>query len=157
VNVREIGLGDKQTVVNLARLMHAEAPAYRAIPFEPEKVAAWATLCAAEPDWICLLAENDRKEPVGFAAAGCVPLSFSDQRTVDDLGLYVLPEYRGSSAAARLVDYLTAWSKAKGAIALRFGLTTGINDRQATAFLQRMGFTAAGVIMVRDLLAETVR
>jgi len=157
MNVREIGEGDELVIVNLSRLMHAEAPAYRHILFEPEKVAHWTRFCASDPDWICLLAENDASAPVGFCAAGCVPMVFSSERTVDDLGLYVLPEYRGSSAAARLVDYLREWAKAKGAIAMRFGLTTRVNDQQATSFLHRMGFEAGGVIMIHPLVPETVR
>lgn len=145
--VRELEVGDTPGLIALCRAMQEESPIYQRFSFHPAKVEHWAQLCLSSPDWFCLVAHNAEGEMVGFVAAGCVELLFSEEKTVDDLALYVAPRWRGTTAAVRMVRQLLNWSVAKGARLVRMGVTTGTNPEQAARFLERFGFRQTGLLM----------
>lgn len=147
VTIRGIRKDDAIVVEWLARQMHAESPTYREHPFDRERLAIWVQLCLTHEDWLCLLAWDDQ-QPIGFIAVGAMEMLFSNDRTVDDLGLFVLPDKRGSTAALRLVRSMEAWAKTR-CTKIRIGITTGVHADRTQAFLERLGYTQTGVMMTK--------
>lgn len=149
--VRQIESRDFDQVIELARTMKEEAPCYRDYAFNQYKVAGLCQVCLDDPDWICIVTENDDGELVGFTAAGCVEMLFGHDRFVEDLCFYVQPKYRGSSAALRMMNMLESWSTSIGAKAMRLGITTGTNPAQAGKFLTRQGFSETGGLYTKTI------
>lgn len=151
MNIREIAREDRPEIIVMAKTMHGESPSYRRWPFEPRLVSAWIDMCFDHPDWRCIIAREDNGEPVGFMAAGTANMIFSPEKTTDDLALYVRPEKRGGTAAFRLVREMARWAKGRGAVELRMGITTDVDELRTARFLERLGFVHAGTLMKLDL------
>lgn len=149
IEIRPLAYGEVDELVGLTRAMHAEAPHYAPYPFEPAKLKAWGQLCIEDEHWLCLLAWHGR-EAVGFIAVGSVEMIFSSERTIDDLGLYVLPSWRGTSCAVRLVRQMEAWAASRGKV-IRLGVTTGTNPEPTTRFLNRLGYRQTGVLLTKQI------
>lgn len=136
-------------MLRLARAMHEESPVYNPYEFDDDRLMGWVNLCLTNPDWLCLIAW-DEFDPIGFIAVGCAPMIFSNDKTIDDLGLFVLPRKRGGTAALRLVKAMEHWAKAKGSC-IRLGITTGTNNSAAQKFLERFGYVQTGVLLTKPI------
>lgn len=153
ITLEEFRPEDLDELVELCRAMWNEAPRYRDYPFLPSKIAQWGQLFLTDENWLCVLAWQEvdgARKPIGFLAVGAVEMLFCHLKTVDDLGLFVLPEWRGTTAAVRLVRYLDAWAKAKG-VEIRMGVTTGTNPSQVGKFLTRFGYERTGELYTKRL------
>jgi GNAT superfamily N-acetyltransferase len=148
---RLIEVWDTPTIVRLAEAMHAEAPTYRDLAFDPAKVEALCRLCLDSDDWICVVAVNDDQEVIGFTAAGVVPTLFGPDALVEDLAFYVDPAWRGTTAAVRMLRMLETWASVVGAKAVRMGITTGTNPVQTARFLSRFGYAETGWLYTKPL------
>ena len=96
-----------------------------------------------------LAIENDRI--VGFVAALLHEYFFSSRKRVSDLGLYVIPEYRGSRAALKLVKSLETWATGMGADDLHLGQTTAVEIDKTRQFYERLGYKTVGFNTVKHL------
>lgn len=150
IEVRPLEEGALTPLVDLTKAMHGEAPQYRDYPFEPFKLFDWGRLCLTDPNWLCLLAWEG-ETPIGFIAVGCVEMIFNRETTVDDLGLYVIPEKRGSTAALRLVRAMEAWATKTGSRTIRLGITTGVEAERSAKFLARLGYEQTGLMLTKRL------
>lgn len=133
-----------ESVTALARAMHAEAPVYRSYAFDPERVRGLCLNCLNVPEWVCFVAEGDDGSVIGFTAGVLVPTIFGPDTFVEDVGFYVHPAWRGTSAAVRMVRMLEGWAQIMGASALRIGVTTGTNPGPTGRFLSRFGYDLTG-------------
>lgn len=140
---------DGPAVLALARLMQQEAPQYRNYPFEVERFDEWASLFLTNDDWLCVLAVDEEAGPIGMLAVGCVPMIFCSERTVDDVVFFVHPDWRGTTAALRMLRHMEPWAKARGATAIRMGVTTGTNPAQTIRFLDRFGYKLTGWLLTK--------
>tara|TARA_R110000796_G_scaffold3212_8_gene12302 strand:- start:1903 stop:2298 length:396 start_codon:yes stop_codon:yes gene_type:complete len=131
-------------------MMHGESPVYSPHAFEDDKLLGWVKLCIDSPDWLCLIAWEEG-EPIGFIAVGSVDMIFSNERTIDDLGLFVVPKRRGSRCALLLVKAMEEWAADKGRV-IRLGVTTGTNDAPAKKFLERLGYVQTGVMLTKTII-----
>lgn len=151
IGVRHAGPEDIPVLVAMAQQMQAESPVYAPYPFEPDVVARWGEISTGSDDWLCLIAEDEEQGPVGMLIVGCVPMLFCRQQMVEDIAFYVKPQWRGTTAALRLMRTLEPWAKARGAVSMRMGITTGTNPEAAIRFLERFGFTQTGVLLSKTL------
>jgi GNAT superfamily N-acetyltransferase len=99
---------------------------------------------------IVILAIDDDKI-VGFIAAMLHEYFFSNRKRVSDLGFYVLPKYRGSRAAIKLVKSLETWAKQTGADDLHLGQTTAVEIDKTRQFYERLGYKTVGFNTVKHL------
>jgi GNAT superfamily N-acetyltransferase len=95
----------------------------------------WKVMASESRYW---LAERDG-DVLGMVSGG-----FNDQHpgTYWLYGMYVSPAARGSDAAPRLVEAVSAWAKDDGAGELYLHVTTSVE--RARAFYQKMGFVETG-------------
>lgn len=140
---------DVDALVSMGRALHDESPRYRDMPFSEEKLRALAVKIG-EPvgDVIFMVAE------VGGIVAGMMvgliaERWFCDARFATDLTLYVKPEFRGTSAFARLVGVFEQWAKAQGVQDFTLGVSTEIHPEKTVGAFERMGYTLAGYTMVK--------
>lgn len=102
------------------------------------------------PNAVAFLAlENN--QIVGFISGIVHEYFFSNRKRVSDLGFFVLPEYRGSRVALKLVKLLEAWAIEKNANELHLGQTTGLEIDKTKKFYERLGFKTVGFNTVKHL------
>ena len=92
---------------------------------------------------------DDEGVVIGFFIVAIVPYFFSLQTHAADLAFYVAKEYRGSSAAMRLLRAAETWAIRLGVKECRFGAATGINPDVADKFFTGMGYDRGGVLYVK--------
>ena len=90
----------------------------------------------------------------GGHLAGACGLS-PEAAHVASLGMFVLPEWRGSGAAALILEMALAWAKDAGYLKVSLGVFA--SNGRAIGFYRKMGFSEEGhgagdeVLMARDL------
>jgi GNAT superfamily N-acetyltransferase len=124
--------------------MHMESD-FSPFAFEPYHIRNLERRLLDSPDMCCIVAESDERI-VGMFVGGVSEFFFGPDKYGFDLLLYVAPDYRGSSAAYRLVKAAAAFCFSRGAKQLRFGVSTGINPASTDAFYRRLGFISSGVL-----------
>jgi GNAT superfamily N-acetyltransferase len=88
---------------------------------------------------------------IGFISGIFSEYFFSNRKQVSDLGFFVLPEFRGSRAALKLVKSLETWAKEKGADDLHLGQTTAVEMDKTKQFYERLGYKTVGFNTVKNL------
>lgn len=146
--IRPAQLSDVTRIVEIGAVLHYTS-AYRRISFNRAKVA---TLMQSliNGAGVVFVAERDG-QVVGGIAGGVTAHWFSDELVGYEYSFFVLPEARHGLIATKLLIAMKAWCKAKGAKALRIGITTGINVEGTARFYRSMGFTDAGNLFEGEL------
>lgn len=138
---------DLSCLLDMAREMHA-ASAYKNIEFVPNMTRNFLDFVVEGEDYIALVAEVEAT-PVG-AIIGCIsPYFFNPALRICDLSFYVRPEWRGSTAAPRLLKHYEKLAKERGCRESYLGVSTG--DGAAGAFYQGMGYTNIGTCFKKEL------
>jgi GNAT superfamily N-acetyltransferase len=133
-------------LVGMCKAMQQESPAYRDYEFSVDQLMVYVDLCLRTDEWRCMLAVKE-SEPIGFYAATCQPMLFSQETSVDDLAIYIKPEHRGSlMAGPRMIGDIIKWAQRKNARVVRLGVTTGISNDRITQLLTRFGFSQTGTL-----------
>ena len=145
--VRRATPADLDELLEMGAAMHAESPAYRDEPFEPDIVRRWlmqrmsstllvddsAVFVAMGPDGITGVM-------IGFVADRW----FNRRRFAAELILYVRPQHRGGRTLPRLVQAFEAWARAQGASKATIGTSTGIHAQRTVHTYGRLGYTLDG-------------
>lgn len=143
--IRKATFDDIPRLVELGRVMHAEAPNFRAMAFDPERLAMTLQTVIESDRGFAWVIEGD--EVVGGLIAMAVPHWFSPEVTACDLALFVLPEHRGGIGCARLLNRYRSWAAGLGATKIQLGIMTGVHVEQTRALCERLGWHCAGVVM----------
>ncbi|HEY4117563.1 MAG TPA: GNAT family N-acetyltransferase [Byssovorax sp.] len=133
---------DVHAVVALARRMHAEG-AYAFLPFDATKVAASVVASAALADRYAAIAVRGGVI-VGFLGGALTTYPFCNERLAHDVGFYVAPEARASSAAVRLIQAFRAWAVEQGAREVSLGVSSGVEVDRIERLYTRLGFRRMG-------------
>jgi len=111
--VRLVGPVDVPAIIKLAREMHGEAPFYRDLTYDPQKVEDLCHLCLNENNWLCLVAEDKDGAIVGFLAAVATPALFGPDIIVEDLAFLGITTGTNPEQTSRFLnrfDYIeTGW------------------------------------------------
>lgn len=102
------------------------------------------------PNAVGFVAIEDDKI-IGFISGIFSEYFFSNRKQVTDLGFFVLPEFRGSRTALKLVKSLEAWAKQQGADDLHLGQTTAVEMDKTRQFYERIGYKTVGFNTVKHL------
>ena len=92
----------------------------------------------------CLLQAEVRNEVVGMLMGVAAPHFHAPELGASLLSWYVLPEYRGSQAAIKLLHGFRRWARNRGAVRLYIGVTSGIDVARTDRLLRRLGFRPCG-------------
>jgi len=148
----KIGLLKEEDIpacIELGWLMHGES-ALNDIKFDLKKMRTIAYACISHSDWFCCTAKiND--SVIGMMVGLIGEYWFSNERYAMDLALYVHPEFRGSSAAVRLLKEFTGWASTQNIKQIRCGETTRIRPEATASLYKKMGFIDGGQIFIRPV------
>lgn len=140
---------DLPDCIELGRAMHSES-SFASHPFVPAKIRQLSDQCLNNPNYVCFVAKRE-DALIGLMVGLKCEHYFSDHSYAADLALYVLPPYRGSTAAVRLVSQFIHWATQVGCQEIRCGVTAGINDAMADKLYKRFGFEFAGSLYLRSI------
>ncbi len=137
---------DMERLILLAAMMTSESPVFVRHPFSVGKARDLITALIPTGG---LIVACQRGEVIGFFA-GIISehwLSFDTYAT--DIGIYVLPEHRGSTAFPRLIHAFESWAIEKGAQELHLGVSTGIHPEQTVRMFERLKYTMSSYGLVK--------
>lgn len=145
--IRRATSADIPRLVDLGRVMHAEAPNFCGMRFDAARLAATVgSVIGNEAHGFARVAERNDLV-IGGLVAVATPHFFSPDLVACDLALFVAPEHRGGIAVARLVAAYRDWGRALGVAKVQIGLMTGIETERVEALLNRLGARRAGLVM----------
>ena len=98
----------------------------------------------------CFLAIGDDKI-VGFLAAVKSTYFFNGKPKITDIGFYVLPKYRGSSSAVKLLKALENWAKESNVSDICIGQTTAVDMEKTQQFYNKLGYKTVGYNTIKHL------
>lgn len=140
---------DIETIVEFGQKLHIES-SYSKGSYVCDKVRAlMAGLIGSEYGVVFVSEVGGRV--VGGIAGGVTEHWFSNDLHAFDYSFYVLPDYRGGSSAFRLLLAFEEWARAKGAIEIDIGITTGIHEDKTQRFYEKMGFVQTGRLFGKTL------
>lgn len=152
MRVRLIERGDIEEMIDLVRDMVAESPAYVGVPFSDAAVRGWFVAAVEAPkEYFCAVAEEAGKL-IGFMIALAAPMIFSTDKAAYEMGLYVIPRYRGTRAAWKLYTNFESWARS---VSCRFsisGVSTGVDTAIRSRFYERLGYSHAGPSFRKELV-----
>lgn len=153
-SVRRATPADIDTLVAMARELHAEAPAYRGEPFDEQVLRRRLTERLRRgvlvDHSVVFLAEGGGRA-VGVLLAVIVPRDFNDLLIACETSLYVRPEHRGGRALPRLVEAYKAWAREQGAAKAYLGVSTGIHPERTVHAYEKLGGKLDGYNVCLDL------
>lgn len=148
MSVRPALLADVPAIVDLGAALHVSSD-YSRFAFDRAKVEVLMRALIAGAG-VIFLAE-DKGRPIGGIAGGVAPFWFGSDLHGFDYSFFVLPEFRHGSTALRLLACLEAWCRARGAIEMRIGITTGIEVEGTSRFYEWCGYTRNGALFTKGL------
>lgn len=145
--IRDASLDDIQQLVALGEAFHQESMFSR-IPFKREKVTQLLESLVKDIQnkkiffKVCIKEQTVYGGLIGFLSN----YFFSDAYAANDLGLFILPDKRGSFAAAKLLKLFQEWGHQTGAMEVCMGVSTGIHAARTGKFYEAMKFQHVGGI-----------
>lgn len=140
--IRNATHDDIPAMLVLGEAMHAESRfAHRT--WQTEKVRALMAWLIDDADGLMLVYDH-QGVPVGGFLGMVQDHWCTDSRESCDLALYVLPAFRGTIAAARLLMKYREWARGRGAESRLLGITTGVDLATSTKLYERIGFQHVG-------------
>ena len=118
------------------------------MPFLEAKIA----ILLQNPNCFCSLAKSGDVY-IGFIWGMVQEMWFSDCKTGSDLGLYILPEYRGKSMAPiRLIRAFEDFCKSRGCVEIRLSSSASIDEEKASRLYRMMQYNRCGFITYKNKL-----
>lgn len=143
MEIRCLEYADIPETVDLARRF-VEESAFSRFDFSHEKMAANLSLAITHPNRaFCHVVEHDGKL-VGALVGYISEFFFGRDLIASDSGWFILPEYRGSRSAIRLLKNFEKWAKANGAAEVAMGISTDVAPEKTGALLQKLGYRPVG-------------
>ena len=143
MEIRCLEYADIPETVELARKF-VEESAFSRFQFSHEKMAANLAMSVTHPDRaFCHVVEHDGKL-VGALVGYISEFFFGPDLIASDSGWFILPEYRGSRSAVRLLKNFEKWGKANGAKEIAMGISTDVMPEKTGALLQKLGYVPVG-------------
>lgn len=141
--IRPATVEDIPVIVELGSKLHIES-SYRCHAFNKDKVAKlMESLIVGGEYGVVFVAEIDG-EIIGGIAGGIDEWWFGDTLHAFDFSFFIAPEYRGGSAAFRLLLAFQEWAKIRGAVEIDIGISTGIHEDKTERFYEKMGYVKTG-------------
>jgi GNAT superfamily N-acetyltransferase len=109
------------------------------VPFDPDGFAERMTMFIGLEDAFIQLLDDRQLGAVGGIGAFCAPhFLFMKPMMASELFWWIEPEYRGGTAALRLIEDYERWARQKGCGIVAFSMFEG--DDKVQRVLERRGF-----------------
>lgn len=142
LRIRNASTSDLDQLVAMAESMHHESPRFRGFTFLPDRLRGVLD-SLLDMDHGCLLVAEQGTELTGGLAAVAYPHFACDVLQACDLGLFMLPQHRGGTTAARLVRKYVEWARGIGAEP-SIGINTGVDPDRTARLLATLGAQQTG-------------
>lgn len=136
---------DVSRLVDLGAVMHSESPRFRDFTYQPARVEAMLEWLMASPQGLVLVADQQFEGVIGGIMAMCMPHYACELVQASDLALFIHPEFRGGSAALRLVRGYLDWARTMDAEP-SIGVNTGVQPERTGKLLAALGAEQTGII-----------
>lgn len=140
--IRRAKLTDVSAIVNMLSILHGESPEYGLAPRNRKHVENSISNMLYNDDVLFLIDDQQR----GILVASRSQDWYAPTWTVYEQLVYVLPDYRGSPVALRLIRSMELWATEIGA-KIRLGVTTGINQERSVEMYERLGYKHLGTLL----------
>lgn len=131
-------------LVELGGRQHAEG-AYNVHPYSQERAKAFLlrTINEEQGHHVSIMAEKD-SELIGGLVGYMARVFYSEDIAASALAFFVVPEWRNSLAAVKLLHGFKRWAKAGNADAVSVHVTSGVKMKETDRLLKRLGFEMVG-------------
>ncbi|MBT7542385.1 MAG: GNAT family N-acetyltransferase [Gammaproteobacteria bacterium] len=141
--IRKADTDDLPSLIRLGREMHQEAPTFNTLDFDEQTLVALFNSPGMVEYGACFIAE-DKGETIGMFCGLVIPHFFGHSLMANDLCLFVTKSRRGGTAAYRLIKTFESWAIAKGAVSLRFGISTNVEPERTLKLYEKLGYKLEG-------------
>lgn len=151
MSIRAATADDVEELVELGRVMAFESPRFSKLPYNSEKVRALLHRQLENPLGLVLVVEQ-AGELIGVFLGGAADHWACEGLVAFDLALFVLPNHRGGTAAARLLCGYRSWARLIGAAMATAGISTQVHPEESARLYRGLGFREIGPIF--DVLGD---
>lgn len=151
MSIRPATHADIDELVALGQVMAAESPRFSQLPYNPAKVRAMLHRQICNPLGLVLVSVIGG-EVVGVFLGGASEHWACDGLIAFDMALFVMPEHRGGTSAARLLTGYASWAKQIGAAMATAGISTQVHAEQTARLYSGLGFKQIGPVF--DVLED---
>ena len=145
MTIRRFAHEDVDAIVEMSARMHAES-AYSFLPFDRGKVEDLIKTYIDNPGTYYGLVAEDGDRLAGMLGGFLTQYFFCDETLACDDLVFVEPEYRGGTTAARLIKAFREWAAGRGAREVTLGVSTNVNVDATGRFYEGLGFTRVGAV-----------
>lgn len=144
--IRKADIKDIPKLVEIGRLFHSESEHFSKCSYSPIKVIAFLEGLLNNDEALLNVIEKDG-EIIGGMAAVIFQEWYSVERLATDICVFILPEYRGSSMAAEMIEKYKEWAKGRGAVYSLLSVGSGINMERTQQFYEKLGARYIGPLL----------
>lgn len=146
VTIRLAQLSDLERIADIGAVLHSESEHFQRCRYAPEKVRAFLGALLQSADGLVLVVEKGG-EIVGGIAAMVAEQWYSFDRIATDVSVFILPEHRGGTAPARLLNAYREWAASRGAVYALAGISTCVTVERTQALYEALGARYVGPMM----------
>lgn len=88
---------------------------------------------------------------IAFMAGRVSETFLNNEFNAYEMGVFVLPEYRGTRHSVRLIRNFEDWARVKGAKNVWLGQSVGQRQNETLHFFERLGYECQGFITCKKL------
>ena len=137
MSLRPIKTEDAGLIIQMLLALHVESSHYNKVQPDPSYVRTTLTAMIEQP---CFIGHID-VDLRGFMFGIANRTWFDSELNAYELLLYILPDYRGTSLAPRLIKQFESAARALGCIHVRAGTSTQLNTERTLRLYERLGYT----------------
>ncbi|MCA3175014.1 MAG: GNAT family N-acetyltransferase [Burkholderiales bacterium] len=151
MKIRLADMSDVERVMQVSHGLYAESR-FQRYAWNAVKAQAAIEALVSNPRVSCImLAEHINDGIVGVLAGYVADLFFADGRVAQDKWFYVRPEYRGSSAALKLMMAFRRWAENRAVDELCINMSVDIDQERFNRFMHHLNFISCGTNFVLPL------
>lgn len=148
-SVRTATVDDVTDLVALGRMMHRESPRFSRFAFVAGKVEALIRSMIASPHMVVFVAEESGFGVIGMFGGIVGEHFFTTDRFATDVAVFVVPQFRGTSAFPRLLQAFESWATEQGVLEIAPGISTEVSPERTLALYEQKGFRLSGSMVVK--------
>lgn len=149
MKVRTFTEADIEPMITMGGVMHRES-VYHWLPYEPQALRNLGRAALDNPNEIgAFVAETSTGELAGQMLVCRQRYFFNSVLHCVDIVFYVLPQFRGTSAAVRLMLAAETWAKFNECVELRFGESAQINPDLVDRLFKKREFSPRGTLYTK--------